>query len=380
MAPLKHHNPLPKVVVTGDFSSCGTMTAQACSERIEKSLATYKKIFALCDISWQNAIQQAQLHLPVIKEFAPHLLDELEGIAAANTAIGINSESLLALNCRTEILPPDFLLRAMATDGSVTGDSKNKSSYLNECTSLAIARPQSQVWLAQNWDWIGLQREALIVLHAQPHNSPAYITVTEAGMLAKIGFNDKGLGVSLNILRSHDDGQSPGMPVHFLLRALLECSNVDEACDFAVRLPYASSSNILIADESGNMASLEISPRGCRVLSPDNKQNQQLCHTNHFLNAELAQKDAGLAGNISTIKRLSAAQRQLPEIEDFSDIKTLLSDDTEGSESICRFADTALSEIAQIETVVGVAMNLSERTLMVSAAQPSISEFSEHQL
>jgi len=37
-----------------------------------------------------------------------------------------------------------------------------------------------------------------------------------------------------------------------------------------------------------------------------------------------------------------------------------------------------LAEIAQIETVVGVAMNLTEQSLWVSAAQPSVSEFTEH--
>jgi len=361
------HAPVPQIAVNGDSKACGRMAGRLSRERIIKSLATYKRTFALCDISWPEAIQKARVHLPVIREITPHLLDELSGLA---TGCGNDTDTLLALNCRTEILPPDFLMRAMATGGAVS-----KDMHANECTSLAVARPDSPVWLAQNWDWVGLQRDALIVLHATPDKYPAYITVTEAGMLAKIGINNKGFGVSLNILRSEDDGKSPGMPVHFLLRALLECENVDAACELAKRLPYASSSNILIADQNGNMASLEISPAGCRILPTD---NGQLCHTNHFLNDEFATSDAGIKGNISTVKRLIAAQQQLSGINTFSDIKNLLSDTSDGAESICRFADTSLAEIAQIETVVGVAMNLTEQSLWVSAAQPSVSEFTEH--
>lgn len=368
------HKPLPVISVAGSVHSCGASIGKSSSERITRSLSTYKRIFSLCDIGWLEAIEKCRVHLPVIREFAPQLLDELNGIAQgynSQSADPIDAESLLALNCRTEILPADFLLRAMTSTGHTVAE---QDTHVNECTSLAVTRNNQPVWLAQNWDWIGLQREALIVLQARPEKQPAFITVTEAGMLAKIGINEKGFAVSLNILRSYNDGQSPGMPVHFLLRALLNCSSVEDACAFAEKLPYASSSNILMADKNGDMASLEISPQGCRILSDD----KQLCHTNHFLNPDLAANDAGLNGNISTVSRLATAQDNLSDIQNFTDIKHLLSNTSAGNESICRFADKTLAEIAQIETVVSVAMNLTDRSLWVTAAQPTITDYTEH--
>lgn len=361
--------PLPTVETSGDAIACGRVTGAASKSRITHSLATYKKTFSLCDISWQQATEKAASYRDIVHQYSPHLLDELKGLSDGS---GIDEESLMALNCRTEILPPDFLARAMATGN---GNLQAQDTHANECTSLAFTRENNKTWLAQNWDWVGMQREALIVLHANPANAPAFITVTEAGMLAKIGINNKGFGVSLNILRSHNDGQKAGMPVHFLLRALLDCGSVKEACEFARQLPFASSSNIMIADSSGEMASLELSPDGCKVLSPD---NNQLCHTNHFLDAGFAKNDAGREGNISTVKRLAKARSNLASAGSFENIKKLLSDASEGNESICRFADTSLPEIAQIETIVAVAMNLSEQSLFVSAAQPSITDFSEH--
>lgn len=365
------HTPLPVVKVSGDYTTCGKLAGQLSSARVSHSLETYKRTFELCNISWPDAIKKASTHTGVIRKYTPHLLDELHGLSSGS---GVQPDSLLALNCRTEILPPDFLKHAMGSDGV---DNPAANTHTNECTSLAIAREDSPVWLAQNWDWVGLQREGLIVLHAAPNNAPAYITVTEAGMLAKIGINDHGFGVSLNILRSNNDGQTEGMPVHFLLRALLECRTVDEACEFALQLPYASSSNIMIADKSGKIASLEISPAGCKILSPT---SGQLCHTNHFIDQEFSASDAGIVDNTSTVNRLETAQQHLSSIKNFTDIKKLLSDTSDGLESICRFADRSLPDIAQVETVAAVAMNLTENTLWVSAAQPSITDFTEHRL
>ena len=172
------------------------------------------------------------------------------------------------------------------------------------------------------------------------------------------------------------------MPVHFFLRALLDCNSVHEACDFAASLPFASSSNVMIAQSATNerraeIASIELSPNGCKILR---SVNDRLCHTNHFLHPELTANDAGIEGNLSTVRRLKTAEKYLASLQDFEDIKVLLSDTSGGAESICRFADPSLPEIAQIETVVGVAMNLTDNTLWVTGAQPSVSEFIEHRL
>ena len=57
-------------------------------------------------------------------------------------------------------------------------------------------------------------------------------TFTEAGLLAKTGLNDAGLGVTLNFLASDADGGLDGMPIHLLLRMLLE-----EGTDHGDRIP-----------------------------------------------------------------------------------------------------------------------------------------------
>ena len=50
------------------------------------------------------------------------------------------------------------------------------------------------------------------------HEHGWFATLTEAGMLAKIGLNDAGLGVCLNLLNTTADGGLDGTPIHLLLR------------------------------------------------------------------------------------------------------------------------------------------------------------------
>ena len=84
-------------------------------------------------------------------------------------------------------------------------------------------------------------------------------------MLAKIGLHEAGFGLGLNILRSVDDGARPGVPVHVLLRHLLDCSSLAQAraeLDRAARLGFGAGSNIACVDASGDIACFELAPAG----------------------------------------------------------------------------------------------------------------------
>ncbi|MFK7892266.1 MAG: C45 family autoproteolytic acyltransferase/hydrolase [Granulosicoccus sp.] len=375
--------PIPFLQVEGEAQARGLAIGQQTRQRIEHSLNTYQQLFASCDISWPAAVEKARQYLDITEKLSGIVTDELHGMARG---AGVDVESLFALNCRTEILPADFLSRVMA-DASIDGKDSNIAverrsqrtigELANECTAFASVNQPDRVWLAQNWDWCGLQRQAMCVIDAAPAQGPRFITVTEAGMLAKIGINDRGLGITLNILRSERDGSNVGVPVHVLLRVLLDCESVAEALDLVGGLTFGSSSNVMLVDSSGHVASVELSPLGCRVLPAE--QNR-LCHTNHFLHKDLLPHDVGRPGNHSTLSRLARAESAVSDCMSFDDINSLLSDQSDGNESVCRFADASLPAIAQIETVCAVIMNVSHGTLAVSDAQPSLSPFRHYAL
>lgn len=344
----------PVVEVSGSAFERGRMHGELARDRIERSLANYARLFAFNGLAWEEAQRRSDGYREVIGSFDAALLEEMEGIArGAARPFG----EILALNVRTEIMPQRFL------EGADTG----------ECTAVAVAPAGSATGgtlLAQNWDWVGSQRDALILLRVRESADPACLTLTEAGMLAKIGLNDAGFGVCLNILRSVFDGGRPGIPVHVLLRALLKRRSVAEAIAFASGLSFGGSSNILCADRGGESASLEFSPQGLRVVRGD---GATLCHTNHFVHPEALGWQAELASSLSTEARLERA-RQLAAARTkhgLEDLKRLLRDETAGLLSICRKPDRSLPADAQIESVASVIMELARGVMHVAPDVPS---------
>jgi isopenicillin-N N-acyltransferase-like protein len=327
-------------------------------DRVERSIANYSRLFAFVGMDWQEAQRRSAPYRDLIGAFDAGLLEEMEGIALG--AARPFSE-ILALNSRTEVLPPTFLT---GTDAG-------------ECTAIAVtpaASANGEALLAQNWDWVGSQREALIILRVREAEHPACLTLTEAGMLAKIGLNASGVGVCLNILRSVFDGQNTGVPVHVLLRALLKRSSVRDAVDFAGKLAFGGSSNILMADRGGDAASLEFSPKGLRVVRGE---GATLCHTNHFLHPEALTWQATHVPNLSTLPRLEralfhAAARPKQGVED---LKRLLRDESAGLLSISRHPDRSLPADAQIESVASVIMELARGIMHVAPDVPTRTEY-----
>ena len=348
----------PTIEVSGSAFERGRIHGERARGRVERSLANYARLFAFNGMAWDEAQRRSAAYRDPIGNFDAALLEEMEGIARG--AARPISE-ILALNARTELLPPTFLA------GMDSG----------ECTAIAVSPAGSATGgtlLAQNWDWIGSQRDSLILLRVGEGEDPACLTLTEAGMLAKIGLNAHGFGVCLNILRSIFDGTHAGIPVHVLLRALLKRTGVRDAIAFASTLSFGGSSNILCADRGGETASLEFSPRGLRVVRGD---GATLCHTNHFLDPEAAGWQASLATSLSTIPRLErarwhAASRPTHGIED---LKRLLRDQSAGLLSISRNPDRSLPPDAQIESVASVIMELERGLMHVAPDVPSRADY-----
>ena len=274
----------------------GRLYGQAAAARIRHSVHTYAKLFAFCGIDWATACQRAQRYAAVITQLDPALMEEMQGIAEGSHW---RLDDILALNCRTEILPPNFL--SDDKHQAETALAANRLAGLpdweprvpldphiqdGECTAMCVqgrVSADGQTWFAQNWDWIGRQREALVVLQTYDANGRALTTLTEAGMLAKIGMNAAGFALGLNILRSPRDGVMPGVPVHVLLRYLLGCDSIAHAREQLNHLSvlgFGAASNVPCADANGEVACFEVAPAGWAELAPE---NGVVVHTNHFI-------------------------------------------------------------------------------------------------
>jgi len=348
----------PVIDISGNAFERGRVHGDRARDRVERSLANYARLFSFHGMAWEEAQARSAGYRDLIGGFDAALLEELEGIARG---AGRPFSEILALNARTEIMPTSFL------SGTDSG----------ECTAIAVRPRESatgETLLAQNWDWVGSQRESMILLRMRDGNEPGYLTLTEAGMLAKIGLNSRGLGLCLNILRSVFDGEGAGVPVHVLLRALLKRESVPDAIAFASKLSFGGSSNVLMADRGGDVASLEFSPLGLRVVR---EEGGTLCHTNHFLHPEATGWQALHQPSLSTIPRLERA-RELAAVrskQGIEDLKRLLRDESDGLLSICRQPDLSLPPELQLESVASVIMEPVRGVMHVAPDVPSRSDY-----
>ena len=366
----------PLIEISGSARERGQQYGTQAKTRIARSIATYARLFAYCGIDWQGAQRLGAGYRDVIGDLDPALLAEIEGIASGS---GRALDEILALNARTEILPPSYPGEAHPELAKiVAANAKSGVPDWGECTSVAVKPAQSTTGttlLAQNWDWLGVQRAALVLLRVRDAGGVSLLTLTEAGMLAKIGLNRRGFGVCLNILRSSDDGSRSGVPVHVLLRALLAQGSVAEAVAFASKLSFGASSNVLCADASGDTAALEFSPRGLEVVRG---ADAALCHTNHFLAPAAARHQASLAPSLSTfprLQRITALTGAHPGKFSPADLQRMLRDESDGFLSICRRPDPAFAPEVCIETVASVVMDLGERVMHIAPDVPSKVDF-----
>lgn len=356
----------------------GRQQGQAVRAQALHSRNTYARLFAHCGIDWATACERALAYRPVIEALDPELMQEIGGLAEG---CGLGLTEVLALNCRTEILPPGFLgtatvdarlalasNRAAGLPDWLENDALDPAAEDGECTAMVVnptAAQDGQTWLAQNWDWLGRQRQALVLLETSAPQGTRFITLTEGGMLAKIGMNAHGFALGLNILRSHDDGRRPGVPVHVLLRHLLGFPSVaavrQELERIGRTLGFGAASNIPCADANGEVACFEVAPAGWAELRPE---QGVAVHTNHFVCDTLLDAQAPMGQTLSSQPRLDTAGRHARNVPlGFDALQTFLRDESDGHLSICRSPDPALPPEGRVESVAGIIMNTTAREI-----------------
>jgi isopenicillin-N N-acyltransferase-like protein len=276
----------------------------------------------------------------------PDLVEELEGIAAGAQR---PLETLLAINARTELLA-----------GRGAG----------ECSVVGVLGDRG-VTLAQNWDWHP-QLLGARVLWTIEGEDRWLTTVTEAGILAKIGCNGAGLAVALNFLTSTADGGAgagAGIPIHVLLRSVLDgCDSLLEALTLLLQAPVTASSCVTVAGrEPGGcgLVAVELSPLGPGVVWPDD--DGVLVHTNHFLAPPPGLVDTQPREHPSTLLRHWRLRRRLRE---GADAETALADHHGAPEAICRHVAPGGAWADRRATLLSVVMDPGRPTLRLAAGSP----------
>jgi isopenicillin-N N-acyltransferase-like protein len=362
----------PTIVVAGDARERGRSYGRQTGDRIAIGIAGYERALShYAGWGWGRVRQEALRFLAPIDARFPRYIEEMRGLAEGAE---VEFEDILALNVRTEIM---FAGQVRAAEGKMPPA---------ECTSIG-ALPEatgSNTLIAQNWDWFEHCFETVVVVQHEASDGLRFASVVEAGLLAKTGLNEIGLGVCTNALVSNLDVGEPGIPYHVMLRAFMDCRAPSDAIAVAAREARSSSANYLIGHGDGILVDLESEPGGPHQLHlqlPD--ERGVLVHTNHFLTQDVGPRDLSVWSMPDSPVRLDRVQRSLRARSGPFTRETAgkaLSDHGNFPSAICCHPDLTEEPVERGATIVSVIMDLDERRLWVADGNPCAAPYRERDL
>lgn len=339
---------MDRIVVRGAAAVRGRQYGEQAEAKIRRCVAAYRDLFRhRAGLEWSAAIAHARSFEPDIAAFAPDSLAEMRGIAEG---AGVDLDAILVLNCRSELMFAAARSKGMAPPG--------------ECTSFAVAPAASadgHMLLGQNWDWVPFASEVCVLLEARRDDKPGFVTIVEAGMLAKVGFNSAGLGVCTNTLVSEHDAGRRGVPYHVMLRALLDAESLDAATSVLHSAQRALSANYLIADKSGQAANFETIAGGAHEVRITRPQAGLLAHANHFVTPEFVPIDAYVGNSPHSLTRLEDMWQGLQAAPPLSvqRLQEILRSHEHAPNGVCSHPDPAAHPLYARCTVASVVADLT---------------------
>jgi isopenicillin-N N-acyltransferase-like protein len=322
--------PFPLIEVSGPPRERGRQYGGQAASRIARGVELYAEQLARMKVDWPAIRGLVQDYLPEIERFDPAYLDEMRGIAEG---AAIDLEAVALLNARTEILKlGEARKKARPTTADPDADA---------CTGV-VALPEAtrdrRLLHAQNWDWKAECAETAVVLSVRRDDGPDFLTFTEAGGLARSGFNAAGIAITANYLECERDYRRIGVPLALIRRKVLESAHVALAMGAVYCTPKSAANNMIVSHAGGLAIDFECAPDETFQVHPE---QGLIVHANHFVSpVALAKlKDTGIANTPCTLYRdLRVRGLLVPQIGAITreTVKAALADDFGSPWSVCR--------------------------------------------
>jgi len=321
-------------VKSEDSASLGFSYGEKCRERILSTIGFYGGIFNKTE---EEIFARATHFKQMIAKFDQEYCSEIEGIARGAQ---VDPLWIYALNARSEIL----------------------DAFYPECSAVFL---KNSGILGQNWDWSQRLENLAVLLRITKGNGHRILTVTEPGIIGKIGLNSKGVGVCLNFVNYSKP--ATGVPIHILLRSVLDSSSVEEAATKIRKYGFSTNGNILIADKRGDYVNFELSSDHLDEIRPAEAVYH---HTNHYLGSNPNALPEELQSSFSRYKQISRfIAENAGNLKTVDDLKTILLDQQNPELPICRkYIENPFTET--LGTVCSIVMNLKSAEMNISLGNP----------
>jgi isopenicillin-N N-acyltransferase like protein len=280
-------------------------------------------------VGWSEAdyVAYAGAHLPAAREYAPELVEEIEGIAEGS---GVSFERLFLLNCFDEaachgpgLLRPGRGCTAFAATGRATVDGVS--------------------YIGQGWDAPDYYPTYLFRVIAD--DQPDILVISHPGLLGGTGINQDGIAIVWNTLKASNAGI--GVPATFVVRKALQSPELAELVGNVISSQRANGMNFIAADKDAAI-DLELSPSRYHTTY----SHGILHHANHFEAPEFLALEADLPLALPDSILRSGRMRELLERNvgsiDQKVLFELMQDHAAGPGSICRHDARGITSVTWV--------------------------------
>jgi isopenicillin-N N-acyltransferase-like protein len=284
-------------------------------------------------------------HVPILERFDRELAEELAGIAEG---AALSVEDVVVLNHYTDLR-----------------DLGSKTAMTEECS--AVYARGSAALLGQTWDMHGSAEGYVMMLGVPARGDrPAAWLLSITGCLGMTGLNSRGVGITINNLKSLD--AVPGIVWPALVRRALDVQSAAEARDVVLKAPLGSGHHYLVASEHAAYG-IETSGTERRVVFTDEHTASAsvFVHTNHCLDPIVAAKST-TAGSHTTVERYDVLSRSIDErpIFDRADLWTRLGSHETYPRAVCTHMSSP-SVPHESKTCGGIVMDLRAREVWAAS-------------
>ena len=329
----------------------GQQIGEACKKQVQHSIENGRALLAdtyeQLELTWEGAQIQARKYIPFAQERYLQYVDEMMGIASG---AGVAFEDLAVINAME----------------AVTSDAL----HLTRCTSMAVNDERTadgHVLLAHNEDWVPEDEEDVFIVHATPKNEPPFLAMTYGGLLPNIGLNAYGIAQLCDSVYPNDS--RIGTPRLVVSRAVLAAKTPEEAIRHMLSAQRAAGYNHLLAHESGELYSVEVSARKFAILYGE---DGYIVHTNHYTAPVMVPVESDPEDMVASRVRYYRALR-LVKRESLHTIKTLQTiqrDHVNFSNSICNHSIDATNPLDREKTVNAMVIDLTTREIHIAWGNP----------
>ena len=259
----KNATRFPVIEMSGSHYDMGRQYGTQCRELIRELQAKFDRLILKGD-NVEAAKAVARGAVPHVREAAPGLIDEVQGIA---DGAGLDFDDVFRMNCSVEVF---------AWQGCIESQAVNTvPTQPDGCSSFAL-RAKEGTLVAWNMDWWTLWQPYIVLLHGRPDDGPAFYAFAFAGCVGRPGMSEH-VAVAANYL-SYRGGmapgkanqwEGPGVPYGFLSRIILKQRSTADAVAAIAGVRRMAGLNYTIGDAAGDIRCIETTPLDFAELRPE---------------------------------------------------------------------------------------------------------------